>query len=312
MVLCAVVASAVVIAAGRLDAAAEGTARGAELDRGPAGPTPVSRRRVMLELFTSQGCSSCPAADAFVRELPALGFGRDRVVPLAFHVDYWDDLGWPDPFASRAFSERQRDYVRSGALANPAGESGVSGAYTPQMIIDGHVHFSGGRKDRAVAEIRRAEAERPVLDLTARAELAGPAHDGHTVLVHVGWSFVPGATSGEAGSAPSPSTTPASGPPTTARLPSSWRLWVAVTQRAARTPVTRGENGGETLEEAAVVRALSAPVALTGIAGGPLDLRIAAPPGLAAAQMEIVAFVQDLTSRRVVAVTATGLGPSPS
>jgi hypothetical protein len=307
-----VVAAAVVVvvAAGRLDAVAEGTARGAELDRGPAGPTPGSRRRVMLELFTSQGCSSCPAADAFVRQLPGLGFGRDRVVPLAFHVDYWDDLGWPDPFASRAFSERQRDYVRSGALAAPAGESGISGAYTPQMIIDGHVHFSGGRGDRAIAEIRRAEAERPVLDLTARAELAGPAHDGRTVLVHVGWSLAAGATSGGAGAIPPPSTTLASGPPATAHLPSSWRLWVAVTQRAARTPVTRGENGGETLEEAAVVRALSPPVALTGSAGaGPLDVRLAAPPELAAAQMEIVAFVQDLTSRRVVAVTATGLGP---
>src|ERR1700759_5332648 len=74
---------------------------------------------VLVELFTSQGCSSCPAADAFVRELPALGLPRARVVPLTFHVDYWNGLGWPDPFSSPAFTERQRRYVDGGFLRGP-------------------------------------------------------------------------------------------------------------------------------------------------------------------------------------------------
>ena len=62
-------------------------------------PAPANHA-ILLELFTSQGCSSCPTADAFVRELPRLGFDRSKVVPLVFHVDYWNDLGWTDPFST--------------------------------------------------------------------------------------------------------------------------------------------------------------------------------------------------------------------
>src|SRR5438132_13969858 len=84
---------------------------------------PAWQRVVLVELFTSQGCSSCPPADAFVRDLPALGFGRDKVVPLTFHVDYWDDLGWKDPFATPAFTDRQRWYARSRKLRSPDGQT---------------------------------------------------------------------------------------------------------------------------------------------------------------------------------------------
>jgi hypothetical protein len=90
----------------------------------PGGPP----NPILVELYTSQGCSSCPPADALVRELPRLGFGRDRVIPLTFHVDYWDDLGWKDPFASHAFSERQRAYARAGSLVSPDGDSGIRSA----------------------------------------------------------------------------------------------------------------------------------------------------------------------------------------
>src|SRR6478752_323054 len=101
-----------------------------------AAPTPW-RRAVLVELYTSQGCSSCPPADAFVRDLPALGFGRDKVVPLTYHVDYWDRLGWKDPFATPGFTERQEWYARSKKLRSPDGQAGIEGIYTPQMIVDG-------------------------------------------------------------------------------------------------------------------------------------------------------------------------------
>ena len=75
----------------------------------PAQGAPAPPKRVVLvELYTSQGCSSCPPADAFVRGLPALGVGRDKVIPLTFHVDYWDRLGWKDPFANPKFTQRGR------------------------------------------------------------------------------------------------------------------------------------------------------------------------------------------------------------
>src|SRR5258705_13199030 len=84
-----------------------------------AAATTSPGRTVLVELFTSQGCSSCPAADAFVRELPSLGMPRARVVPLTFHVDYWDELGWKDAFAAPAFTERQRRYAQAGFLRDP-------------------------------------------------------------------------------------------------------------------------------------------------------------------------------------------------
>jgi hypothetical protein len=68
-------------------------------------------RVAVLELYTSEGCDSCPPADQWVSALPARKFGGDRVIPLAFHVDYWNQLGWNDPFSQAAFSARQHNHV---------------------------------------------------------------------------------------------------------------------------------------------------------------------------------------------------------
>ena len=107
------------------------------------GPNPV-----VVELFTSQGCSSCPPADALIREIahdPAL---RGRVIPLAFHVDYWDQLGWRDPFSSAAYSARQADY------ASKAFHGGD--IYTPQMVVNGREALVGSNYRAATS---RASAE---------------------------------------------------------------------------------------------------------------------------------------------------------
>jgi hypothetical protein len=106
----------------------------------------VGNAPVVLELFTSQGCSSCPPADELLRTLrndPAL---RDRIIPLAFHVDYWNSPGWRDPFSAREWSQRQGDYVRALHAAS---------AYTPQMVVDGTRQFVGSSS----FEIRRAIGE---------------------------------------------------------------------------------------------------------------------------------------------------------
>src|SRR4051812_18762634 len=97
--------------------AAEGTPRGAaSATEGP----------IVLELFTSQGCSSCPPAERILDKLSSRGLDGASLAPLAFHVDYWDDLGWPDPFASPAWSERQRQY---------AGALGEGRVYTPELVV---------------------------------------------------------------------------------------------------------------------------------------------------------------------------------
>ena len=246
------------------------------------GATSVPQRIVLVELFTSQGCSSCPAADAFVKQLPALGFGRDRVLPLTFHVDYWDDLGWKDPFASPAFTERQRRYARRGRLRSPEGGDGISGLYTPQMIIDGSVHFSGSRRALALAEIKRAAAVAAPLQLSGTTRLEG---DHAAVTVRA----VPtsGAAAAQAG---------------------DWQLFVALAARTGRTSVTRGENRGETLEEAAIVRVLSAPVPLGGWSDA-IHVGLDKPPGLAWADVELCAFAQSTSTLQIGGAVALRVAP---
>jgi hypothetical protein len=242
----------------------------------PARGAPAAWNRVVLvELFTSQGCSSCPPADEFVRDLPRRGLGREKVLPLTFHVDYWDDLGWRDPFATPAFTERQRWYADSGRLRPPGGAGGLSGLYTPQMIVGGTVHFSGGQTAVAAAEIARAAGRAPEVDLTGATTRAG---DDLTVLLRV----APRAGFDRA---------------------QDWRAVVALSAKSTRTRVLRGENRGETLEEAAVVRALSDRLPIGGPAG-PLRLTLRKPADLPWAEVEVVAFVQSETTRQIAVARA--------
>ena len=116
---------------------------------------PLSARaddpKVVLELFTSQGCSSCPSADAYLGELAAT---RDDVVALSFHVDYWNYIGWEDRFATEETTTRQRDYGRA---------LGIAYIYTPQLVIDGRRHVVGSNKGavkKAISVSKAAKAKR--------------------------------------------------------------------------------------------------------------------------------------------------------
>src|SRR6266404_4349780 len=87
------------------------------------------RKAVVVELFTSEGCSSCPPADELLTHLRQdLAAKNIQVIPLGFHVDYWNSLGWKDRFSSPAYSERQQQYAQKFRLEGP---------YTPQMVVDG-------------------------------------------------------------------------------------------------------------------------------------------------------------------------------
>jgi len=222
------------------------------------------RRVVLLELFTSQGCSSCPAAEAFVRDFPALGLTRDKVVPLTFHVDYWDGLGWKDRFAQPEFTARQEWYARDVRLRPPGGEAGLSGLYTPQMVVDGRVHLSGTRRSQAVHEMKRA-AELPAsFDLIPRLSVHGDAIEVQVEVID------------RMSGSPGP----------------NWRAQVALTAKRARTTVARGENAGSTLEEAAVVRALSDRVAIPYGGSAPVRVRLTKPADVPWSDLDVVAFVQ--------------------
>lgn len=103
---------------------------------------------VLVELFTSQGCSSCPPADELLGELAK----RPDVVALAFHVTYWDRLGWPDTFGAPAWTDRQRSY---------AGQLGAGGLYTPQMVVAGQLDVVGSDRSRVLAAIDLASRHAP-------------------------------------------------------------------------------------------------------------------------------------------------------
>jgi hypothetical protein len=116
-----------------------------------------------VELFTSQGCSSCPPADKNLGLLMA----RPDIVALSFHVDYWDYIGWKDPFASRQTTERQRAYARMLQQRS---------VYTPEMVFDGRVHdpgYSLSEVDGLLDTVQRRKAERatPKLARDARGVL---------------------------------------------------------------------------------------------------------------------------------------------
>ncbi|WP_373356773.1 DUF1223 domain-containing protein [Pseudoroseicyclus sp. CXY001] len=118
----------------------------------PAAP-PVGQPPVVVELYTSQGCSSCPPADALLQQLA----GRPEVIALALHVDYWDYIGWEDSFARPEFTQRQRRYARA---------AGASAIYTPQFVVSGQQHVIGARPMELMDGIRAAAAAMEPMGLT--------------------------------------------------------------------------------------------------------------------------------------------------
>lgn len=117
-------------------------------------PLSAMDRPVVVELFTSQGCSSCPPADALIREMA----NNDDVIVLALHVDYWDYIGWKDTFAQREFTHRQKKY----AIAMD--EKMI---YTPQIIIDGEAALIGNRTSEVTRSIEEAKGKKDIVSLEA-------------------------------------------------------------------------------------------------------------------------------------------------
>src|SRR3984893_16188948 len=139
---------------------------------GVAQTTQANRTPVLVELFTSEGCSSCPPADALLAKLDQTQpIDGAEIIVLGEHVDYWDGQGWHDRFSSHQYTERQNEYC---------GRLHVDSAYTPQMIVDGTDQFVGNDAAHAVRAIQHA-AETPKIKLT----LSQPVVDGQKVSASV-------------------------------------------------------------------------------------------------------------------------------
>jgi len=232
----------------------------------------VPRSVVVAELFTSEGCSSCPPADDVLSRLAAQPVSNVEVLALGEHVDYWDRLGWRDPFSSSAYSSRQSNYDARVFHRNEA--------YTPQLVIDGrfeHVESDVHGIQRAIAQA--ATAPKAVVNVGVRR-----AHDRELAVdVHVD---VPPALT----------------------LLESTDLLVAVAEDNLPTEVRRGENRGRTLRHSAVVRSLMPVGTLplhdrTWSTSASVVLESEWTP----ANLRIVGFLQERESRRIVGAGAVRL-----
>jgi hypothetical protein len=217
------------------------------------------RRPVLVELFTSEGCSSCPPADAvlarLLREQPVDGV---EILPLSLHVDYWNRLGWKDPYSAKAYSARQQRYAKV---------FGEDKLYTPQIVVDGREEAIGS-DESAVRRLIIGAAQHPHLPvkMTARAV-------GRSLTISID---LPPAPAGD----------------------DTVDVFVALTEDDLSSAVKRGENVGRTLTHVAVVRALQTLGTLETeafVADGRLPLE----PGWKPARMRAVVWLQGRAANRV-------------
>jgi hypothetical protein len=171
----------------------------------------------LVELFTSQGCSSCPPAERLLNGVEEI---NPRAVALAFHVDYWDSLGWKDPFSNADWSRRQHAYVNGFKLRS---------AYTPQIVVGGRTEFNGSDRRSLVKALE--SAENPEAQFRMDAFDPSPDRNVPSGTIMVALEIIPSND-----------------------FQGDRNLCLAVTESQLKTPIPRGENEGKILEENFVVR----------------------------------------------------------
>jgi hypothetical protein len=231
----------------------------------------TSRTPVLVELFTSEGCSSCPPADALLAKLdhnqPVDGA---EIIVLGEHVDYWDGLGWHDRFSSHQYTERQSLY---------SSRLGVDGVYTPQMIVDGTDQFVGNDALHASRAIQHAAQSSKV-----GLALSKPAVDGRRISASVSLSS-----------------------PADAKLRGD--LFAALVDPVDVTDVRNGENGGRRLQHVGVVRTLQKIGNAKDLGAGPVSFNLTAPGDAVPGAMRVVVFVQQSAQGAVVGAASILVTP---
>jgi hypothetical protein len=226
--------------------------------------TNETRTPVIVELFTSEGCSSCPPADKVLAALESSQQTEGaEVIALSEHVDYWNRLGWTDPFSKPQFSNRQGEYSQF------FGKGG--NVYTPQMVVDGVREFPGHNAGEALKSIAAAAKE-----TKGDVSIAVKKLENNTVSLDVKIENLPKISAND-----------------------SAIVLLAVTENNLSTDVPRGENAGQKLPHIGVVRYLQN---IGEIAGDKtLSPTVALPREWKRENLNLVAFVQETGSRRVLA-----------
>src|SRR5579872_50991 len=229
------------------------------------------RKPVLVELFTAEGCSTCPPAEAMAQKMEQQVLPGADVIVLEEHVDYWNQYGWIDPFSSGEWTERQRDYVSKLADKSP---------YTPEMVVDGQTQFVGNNGREAQAAIEKAVHE-PETNITVEGKQ--DPKDSGDFAVSVG--ELQGNTPGDTA-----------------------EVWLAVTEDGLHSSVTRGENAGHVLNHAAVVRSLRK-VGVAKANGGATSFtaneRVKFNNKWDRKNLRVVVFVQEEKSRTILGAAST-------
>ncbi len=235
----------------------------------PSAPPGVA----VVELFTSEGCSSCPAADKLLAKLADEAAHDHRaVIVLAFHVDYWDYIGWKDPFASAEFSARQRRYAEVFHSRQ---------IYTPQMIVNGKAEFVGSDERQARREIDQGLAAGAAATLTIRDLKAANNEVSATVVID----------------------------PKALGTNRKWLLNAALVQDHLVSDVKRVENAGRKLEHSGVVRAFRS---FEIDASGAIKVSLDPPSDLILSDSALIVFAQDSRSLVIAAASRQPLAPTTS
>jgi hypothetical protein len=201
-----------------------------ESDRGP----------VLVELFTSEGCSSCPPADVLLERLDrSQPIAGAELIVLSEHVDYWNDSGWKDPYSSNEFSQRQSAY---------AAQFGLGSIYTPQMVVDGRFELVGSDERRATQVIDNAAKIKKIPVSIS----FGPTDEKATTL-HIETGPLPRSITAESESA---------------------SVFLAIADNSDESHVSWGENAGRTLKHVAVLRSLIRIGAVDESAGFSRDVKV--------------------------------------
>jgi len=230
--------------------------------RSTALPNEASNRTpVVVELFTSEGCSSCPPADLLLQQLDTQPIPGAQLIVLSEHVDYWNHIGWTDPYSSAAYSDRQTAYGRRLRLES---------VYTPQMIVDGNEEFAGSNSSEAQTALKKAAANLkvPVRLSEARVE------DG-LVKAHV-----------ETGPLP--------------QSVSKADVIFVVALNRAESQVARGENSGKHLSHVAVVRNLSKAGSVERGGIFSRDVAAKLDKNIDPSQLRAIAFVQEAGQGKIL------------
>ncbi len=231
----------------------------------------AAHRVAVLELYTSEGCNSCPPADRWLSALPARGFSPDRLIPLAFHVDYWDRLGWPDRMAKAQFSARQRAQAE---------RNHARFVYTPQVLLDGADYRPLQTAERVASRIDQLNRRPAGAVMLLRYSQAS---SGLMLSLDVRVAGADGPTA---------------------------QTFIAITENGIESAVAAGENQGKRLRHDFAVRELVGPLPKDGTGNVSWNGKTALAPDWKRAELSLVVFVQNERNGEMLQALLTPLCPT--